>query len=222
MPRPAGYLMDTQQPTQDPTDPDANTSPHPDASAESASMTAPGPDLTPPSTPADPAPEPLFSRDPQPVDPHQVTVDRISSWIVAGVLIIGGLVATIILTVFNWPPGLISGLAVGGWIVLTAVLIWLSHVWPAITYRHLRYLVTERGLEIRRGVIWRSVISLPQARVQHTDVVQGPLQRRYGIATLVAHTAGTKFSTVSLQGLSRDRAMQIRDFLLQGGPDDAV
>ena len=69
---------------------------------------------------------------------------------------------------------------------------------------------------------WRSEISVPKSRVQHTDVSQGPLQRRFGLATLVLHTAGTQHAAVSLSGLSHEAALQIRDYLIEGGPDDAA
>ena len=53
-----------------------------------------------------------------------------------------------------------------------------------IQYRHASYRVDPQGIEIARGVIWRSIIHVPVSRVQHTDVSQGPLQRRYGLGTL--------------------------------------
>jgi membrane protein YdbS with pleckstrin-like domain len=58
--------------------------------------------------------------------------------------------------------------------------------------------------------------------VQHTDVSQGPLQRRYGLATLTVHTAGTENAQVQLPGLPHDVALSIRDHLLPGNTADAV
>ncbi len=70
-------------------------------------------------------------------------------------------------------------------------------------------------LEIHRGVWWRKVITVPRSRVQHTDVTQGPLERRYGLATLVIHTAGTHLSTVRLNGLAKGTAESVRDLLIE-------
>ncbi len=108
-----------------------------------------------------------------------------------------------------------------GTLVCLALAAW-SFFWPALRYRHASYRLGERGLWIRRGVVWRSEISVPKSRVQHTDVSQGPLQRRFDLATLVLHTAGTQHAAVTLGGLAHEMALEIRDHLIEGGPDDAV
>jgi membrane protein YdbS with pleckstrin-like domain len=46
-------------------------------------------------------------------------------------------------------------------------------------------------------------------RVQHLDVSRGPFDKMFGTATLVVHTAGTHNSTVSLPGLSPERAAEL-------------
>ena len=71
-------------------------------------------------------------------------------------------------------------------------------------------------------MIWRSVVSVPQTRVQHTDVSQGPLERALGLATLIIHTAGTQNASVSLGGLRREDAQRIRDYLVDVDERDAV
>ena len=93
---------------------------------------------------------------------------------------------------------------------------------PALRYRATWYRVDERGLTIRRGIVWRSVTSVPKSRIQHTDVVQGPLQRQFDLATLIIHTAGTQDASVSLSGLAHRTALPIRDFLIGGGHDEGV
>jgi membrane protein YdbS with pleckstrin-like domain len=56
--------------------------------------------------------------------------------------------------------------------------------------------------------------------VQHIDVAQGPLERRYGLATLSIYTAGTEYARVDLPGLTYARAVDIRDRLLPGHDRD--
>ena len=71
-------------------------------------------------------------------------------------------------------------------------------------------------------MIWRRVVSIPRSRVQHTDVSQGPLERRFGLGTLVIYTAGTEHSRISLSGLDYDVASRVRDHLLPVDDGDAV
>ena len=93
--------------------------------------------------------------------------------------------------------------------------------WPALHHRHLRYRVDASGVRIRRGVLWRKIISIPTTRVQHTDVTQGPVQRSFGLATLTVHTAGTQGASIALSGLSHEVARRLRDHLLPGNSHGA-
>ena len=52
---------------------------------------------------------------------------------------------------------------------------------------------------------------VPFGRVQHIDVHQGPIERAYGLATLVLHTAGTHNASVALPGLGHDDALAMRE-----------
>jgi membrane protein YdbS with pleckstrin-like domain len=99
---------------------------------------------------------------------------------------------------------------------------WLMWSWPPISYRHLRFGVDETGIAIESGVIWRSRIALPRVRIQHTDVSQGPLERRYGIGTLKLYTAGSRHTRIELPGLNHDDAIALRDALLAEGSGSGV
>ena len=62
-----------------------------------------------------------------------------------------------------------------------------------------------------RGLLFRSDTVVPFGRVQHIDVHQGPLERAYGLGTLVLHTAGTHNASVSLPGLAHGDALAMRE-----------
>ena len=62
-----------------------------------------------------------------------------------------------------------------------------------------------------RGLWWRRDITVPFGRVQHLDVTQGPLERLFGLGTLVLHTAGNHNSSVALPGLAHAQALTMRD-----------
>jgi len=120
-------------------------------------------------------------------------------------------------------PALIRMLLLPVWLALVLGLAAWGFFWPGLRYRYASYRVSEQGLEIRSGVMWRSEVSVPRSRVQHTDVTQGPIARSFGLATLVLHTAGTEHAAVSLGGLAERDAQAIRDFLIEMGEhDDAV
>lgn len=97
-------------------------------------------------------------------------------------------------------PVLVGLFALGG--VLVA---------PGRVYRRLGYALDERLLRTVRGWMFHADTVVPFVRVQHIDVTEGPVDKMFGIATLVVHTAGTHNSVITLPGLSRSRAAEIRD-----------
>ncbi len=154
--------------------------------------------------------------------PASVTVSRWSGAIPTAIISGALLLFVTLFSIFG--PVAFAGalLMYAGWMLTTAGLTALILWWPAVRYRHTAYEVSERGIRIRRGVVWRSVSSVPRSRVQHTDVAQGPIERAYKLATLIVYTAGTHHASVSLDGLPHETALQIRDYLIAGGEDDAV
>ena len=82
---------------------------------------------------------------------------------------------------------------------------------PNRIYRRLRYRLSERVLQVVRGWLFHRDTIVPLVRVQHLDVVRGPLDKMFGTASLVVHTAGTHNSIVTLPGLAPERATEMRD-----------
>ncbi|GGJ97465.1 PH domain-containing protein [Luteimonas terricola] len=94
-------------------------------------------------------------------------------------------------------------------------------LWMAIRrYRYTRWLLDDTGLGYRRGRMWQTETRVPRTRVQHVDLKHGPLERRFGLATLVVHTAGTRDSAVAVAGLDAAEATRLRDRLAQQVDDD--
>jgi membrane protein YdbS with pleckstrin-like domain len=98
-------------------------------------------------------------------------------------------------------PAVLAGLMAG------AALGLLTGAWR---YRRIRWLLDEDGFAVARGRWWRRETRVPATRVQHLDLKHGPLERRWRLATLVVHTAGSKFGAVSLPGLDADDAEALR------------
>jgi membrane protein YdbS with pleckstrin-like domain len=68
-------------------------------------------------------------------------------------------------------------------------------------------------LQVVRGWLFHTDTVVPFVRVQHLDVTRGPLDKMFGTASLVIHTAGTHNSIVTVPGLAPDRAGEIRDVI---------
>jgi membrane protein YdbS with pleckstrin-like domain len=154
------------------------------------------------------------------IDPRWIPLQRVHGLIFAGFVSLASFMGTVTVSAAN---GLFwLALTLPLWSVAVAALAWHMVRWPPIAYRFTSYLVNDAGLEIARGVYWRTVTNMPKSRIQHTDVSQGPLERKYGLGTLVVYTAGTQHSEVKLPGLEFATAQRIRAHLLPHDEGDAV
>jgi membrane protein YdbS with pleckstrin-like domain len=150
----------------------------------------------------------------QKLDRHHLKLERlIGGFIVA----IATLIAAISLAGYALIAGSVGigfGIAVAASLLIILPLIWFGWIYPGLAYRHASWRLNRDGLEIRRGVWWRHRIIVPRSRVQHSDIHQGPMQRNYGLADLIVHTAGTSNSSVKLEGLAAAKAESLRETLL--------
>ena len=74
-------------------------------------------------------------------------------------------------------------------LVVLALTVFSVFVAPGVRWRRWRYEIRPDEVDLQRGVWWVSRTLVPLARIQHVDTRQGPLQRRYGLSTVVFHTA---------------------------------
>jgi uncharacterized protein len=65
----------------------------------------------------------------------------------------------------------------------------VAGVIPDLRWRRWRYEIREEEVDLQRGIFWINRTLVPLARIQHVDTRQGPLQRRFGLATVVFYTA---------------------------------
>lgn len=170
-----------------------------------------------------PNPPPAFAdgvaRAPQPA---WVEAERTAGLLLCGALDAGAAGAIGVCGALRVLEGTWLWAAVSVWALLAPVLLWIAWAWPRWEYPRIGYRLLPDRVEAWRGLWWRRWWSVPCARVQFTDVGQGPLQRKHGIATLQVHTAGVASSEVEVPGLPLALALQIRDWLVDRSDDDAV
>jgi uncharacterized protein len=99
-----------------------------------------------------------------------------------------------------------AGSSTAAWVVggVGAVLTILAAVGaivrPRVDYRRYRYEVTELGLYVAHGWLWRRWQVIPHARVQTVDTKAGPLLRAFGLVSVEVTTASAAGGT-SIPGL---------------------
>jgi membrane protein YdbS with pleckstrin-like domain len=150
----------------------------------------------------------------QPVAPGYRHVIRLRMLIMWLVLWVGASVADWSLLLETGFYGLPTvGVAVAGLLAVAIA--------PQRIHARLRYRLTGRLLRVLRGWLFHTDTVVPLVRVQHLDVVRGPLDKMFGTASLVVHTAGTHNSIVALPGLEAERAEAMRDEIREHVRTDA-
>ena len=96
-------------------------------------------------------------------------------------------------------------LAVGVTLVLVLLNVWLS---PNLRYRYWRYEIRPDEADLQYGWFTRTRQLVPMARIQHVDTRRGPLDRRFGLASVVLYTAA---GPASIPALANEVAADVRD-----------
>ena len=139
-----------------------------------------------------------------PLHKGQLSVLRVRAGLTALALFVAVLVAERTWLQMFVPPPLASGPA--------AILLALgAFILPKRRYRSWGYRMDEEELHVQHGLWTRVHTIVPFARVQHIDLAQGPIERNFGVATLILNTAGTRNSAVALPGVDHEEALRMRD-----------
>lgn len=98
-----------------------------------------------------------------------------------------------------------------------------SVVAATLVHRSWRWSLEPDHLRVDRGVIVRRSSLIPRRRVQHVSTHVGPLQRRFGLASIEVHTAGARTPNVVVPHLDTPVADRLRAQLAAGAvPPDAA
>ncbi|MCW2549490.1 MAG: ydbS-like uncharacterized transrane protein [Mycobacterium sp.] len=124
------------------------------------------------------------------------------------------LAACVVLVIFAPLAGMIVlAVALAGFVTAEVVALRRYSAWG--------YSERAEDLLVRRGVMVRRLSVVPYGRMQFVDVVAGPLERRFGLATVRLHTAAAA-SDARVPGLPADEAERLRDRLAMLGESRAA
>ncbi len=144
------------------------------------------------------------------LDPRIVIVWRLTGLITAAVItaVVAGIEYWVLA---RWGVSLIRPGLLSACVALLVFL--LSFAWPPLHYRFWRWQVQTDRVLIQKGVIWRSRSVIPRVRVQHVDTRTSPMQRWFGLSSLIIYTAGTRGADAEIPGLAADEAEALREEL---------
>ncbi|MEE1619121.1 PH domain-containing protein [Brachybacterium sp. J153] len=124
-----------------------------------------------------------------------------------GLLLFAGAIVGAVLTSWWW---------IGALGALPLIVVVQGLLFTPRRVRALGYRVGEEDLTVVSGILFRTVETVPFGRVQSVNIGEGPVERRYGLATITLGTAH-KDSAITLPGLPREEAERLRTLLTARG-----
>lgn len=87
-------------------------------------------------------------------------------------------------------------------------------VLEALAFEHRGWLLREKDLSARQGLISRNTTTAPFSRVQHVAVNRSGIDRFLGIARLITFTAGAGSADLVISGLRAETADRLKETIL--------
>jgi putative membrane protein len=118
--------------------------------------------------------------------------------------VMAGLVPAMLAAMVMAPVIGLKALWVVIWVGMAGLFFWQK-------YRRYGVQISSQGLAVRSGLIGYRVVAHLFRKVQRVTVVQSPLQRRKGMATLRFFLAS---GSITVPYMNLERALKLRDFVL--------
>lgn len=99
------------------------------------------------------------------------------------------------------------------WLIPWAVLLIIRTVLEVLGFGIKGYAIRTQDVSYKSGLIFFSMTSVPFNRIQHCEMVQGPIARLFDLAAVRIYTAGGSTSDITIHGLHKERAQRLRDYV---------
>ncbi len=109
----------------------------------------------------------------------------------------------------------------------------IGEVYARMAYNRYLYEITNEGVKLEKGIVWKKYTSIPYERVQNVDIKRGLVARMFGFSTVEIETAGQSGMNASygfrfggrrsrqykseghLPGVDLEEAEKIRGFVMK-------
>ncbi|MED1606265.1 PH domain-containing protein [Cytobacillus kochii] len=148
----------------------------------------------------------MLSKPQKRISKRGLTVWKISGALHSLIPFVLAIGAIVLAFIFDWPMWII-GVA----LIIFALYAYLAiKVFPTVRWKRWRYEVRENEIELQHGIFIIKRTLVPMIRVQHVDTHQGPILRKYKLATVTVSTAATVHE---IPALDLEEAEELRFFI---------
>jgi membrane protein YdbS with pleckstrin-like domain len=76
------------------------------------------------------------------------------------------------------------------------------------------YALRTQDVHFKSGWLWTTKTTIPYHRIQHCELSSGPMEKIFDLSTVHIYTAGGSQSDLTIPGLTMERGLQIKQFIL--------
>ena len=143
------------------------------------------------------------------IHPDYLKVLRIT-WLITFGILLAGLVILFVFVV-KLQTALLLSLGIGLYVIITTVTI----VSGTRSFKRKKYAVRERDILYSTGWLFQHMHMVPFNRMQHCVVNSGPIERKFGLASVSLYTAASEGKDITIHGLPQEEAEQLKDLIMQ-------
>lgn len=145
----------------------------------------------------------------KPIHPDYLKVLRIN-WLILFFILLAAIVTVFILSKKLHNP-LVIAITAGVYLLLLIATVIIG----TGSFRRKQYAVREKDILYKTGWIFQDLHMVPFNRLQHCVVNMGPIERRFGLATLSLYTAASEGKDITIHGLLQTEAEQLKELVIQ-------
>lgn len=139
------------------------------------------------------------------LDPRASTIWLINNLIVTGIVTI--IAAAIMYGLYRWRDTDLAWV-IGIPVALLIMLVLIAWIDVIVRYRQWRFEIRADEVDLKHGFITHTRQLVPMSRIQHVDTRQGPIERHYGLSSVIFYTAA---GSMEIPALSVTRASEVRN-----------
>jgi hypothetical protein len=105
------------------------------------------------------------------------------------------LLLVIVIGILSWaaPLCIFVSQAIPYIAIPTSIATLFAYLWISKYYQTVTYVIDDEMVYVEKGVWWKRKNFVPFSRIVNIDMVQGPISRRFGVASLFIQTAGYSY-----------------------------
>ncbi len=84
-----------------------------------------------------------------------------------------------------------------------------------IGFKNKAWALREKDIQFKKGWLFQTTYIIPFNKVQHCELVSGPIGRKYGLASIKINTASSNNIDISIRGLKQETAEQLKAFIME-------